>query len=144
MRILTRGATRLLLATLAWGPIAWGAIACARPPATDGGQAGRNAVRSRSDLLTEQEIARAQHGNAFDLIQATRPRWLITRGSDTIHGEPTQVQVLLDGVPIGDLRSLYNINTMGIKFIQFIDGTTASSRWGLGYGQGAIYISTRP
>jgi hypothetical protein len=52
--------------------------------------------------------------------------------------------VYLDNVSLGDKESLKTIATANITYMRWIDGVTASSRWGLNHGAGVIYVSTRP
>ena len=105
---------------------------------------GVGEVPARGDLLTRADMQQAQWSNVYDMVRSLRPRWLQTRGTDTLLGEPGEVQVVVDGVKHGGVNTLRSYPLTGIVFLQFYDGITASSRWGMGFGQGAIYISTRP
>ena len=114
--------------------------ACAsRPPATE--SAGPTSNR---DFLLRDEIDRGQWANSFDLIRNARPQWLRVRGRDTITGDPGTVQVVLDNVRLGGIETLRTLPVSGIVYYQWVDGISASQRWGTGYGQGAIFVSTRP
>jgi len=99
--------------------------------------------RTPSDMILPEEIQRAQYSTAYDLVNALRPQWLRPRGPDTMNGRPAEVQAVLDGMKLGGVSALRNLPTSGIAFVQFFDGPAASTRWGLGFGNGAIYISTR-
>src|SRR5688572_30112849 len=96
--------------------------------------------RARNDLITLDELSRVQWQNAYDLINSLRPNWLRSRGVTTIEGAPTEIQVVLDDVRLGGLTSLRGLPVSGITFIQWFDGISASSRWGLDFSSGAIYI----
>jgi hypothetical protein len=98
---------------------------------------------SRGDLLTLGEMQNRQWSNVYDMVSSLRPRWLQVRGPDTLLGEPGEVQVVVDGVKHGGVGTLRTYPVTGIVLLQFYDGITASSRWGLGFGHGAIHISTR-
>jgi hypothetical protein len=102
-----------------------------------------NEPRTRADLLTQAEMRESQWSNVYDMVRTLRPRWLQSRGSDTVMGEPTEVQVVIDGVKHGGVNTLRTYPLAGIVYIEFFDGITASSRWGLGFGRGAIFVSTR-
>jgi hypothetical protein len=99
--------------------------------------------RGRRDLITEAEIQRAAASNAYDLVSGLRPHWLTTRGPDSILGPSSEIQVVLDGVKIGPVRDLRSLSPVGMVLLQFVDGPTASGRWGLGFGMGAIVITTQ-
>jgi hypothetical protein len=125
-----------------WSLVVWSslAVACAsssRPTA------GAERTRSRSDVITPEEIERAQWANAYDLVNDLRPHWLRPRGATTLSNQPQEVQVVMDGVKLGGVSALRGLAVNGFDFLQYYDPITAASRWGLGFGQGAIYITTR-
>jgi hypothetical protein len=99
--------------------------------------------RTRPDFIDAEEIRRGQYSSAYDLIRNVRPRWMQSRGPDSIMGPRGEVQVLIDDVRLGGVDRLREVPVIGIVYIQFYDPNTAAGRWGLGYGHGAIYISTR-
>jgi hypothetical protein len=101
-----------------------------------------SAPRSRSDLLTAEEIGGGKWANAYDAIQALRGRWLQSRGPDTILGVQGEVQVRVDDMRMGGVAALRNIPAVDVAYAQFIDPTTAAARWGPGHAHGAIYVST--
>jgi hypothetical protein len=129
MRRSARGALLVFLSLTVYG------CASSRPS---------KAPRTRTDLLTAEEIGGGRWANAYDVIQALRGRWLQSRGPDTLLGVPGEVQVRVDDVRMGGVSSLRNIPAMDITYAQFIDPTTAAARWGPGHAHGAIYVSTRP
>jgi hypothetical protein len=88
-------------------------------------------------------MQRVQFNNLYDMVQALRFRWLQTRGPDSINMAPGQVQVRLDDTQLGGVESLRNIAPAGVTSISWVDPTTAAARWGMGYGHGAIVVSTR-
>jgi hypothetical protein len=111
---------------------------------SSGGRSGTpRAARRRADLITLDEIQGRHWANVYELVSALRANWLHERGSDTLVGEPVQVQVHLDDLRLGGVDALRSTPVMGVAYIQYFDPITASARWGLGYGKGAIYISTR-
>jgi hypothetical protein len=114
--------------------------ACAsRSPASES-----TAPASNRDFVLREEIDRGQWANSFELIRNVRPQWLRVRGRDTITGDPGVVQVVLDNVRLGGIESLRTLPVSGIVYYQWLDGISASQRWGTGYGNGAILVSTRP
>ena len=115
---------------------ALGAPACASGPRASSG------TRRGNDVITSEELAKVQFSNLYDVVQALRFRWLQTRGPDSINMQPGQVQVRLDDTQIGGVESLRGIAPTGVVTIQWVDPTTAAGRWGMGYGHGAILVST--
>ena len=132
--MLARWIARLLIFAAAF------AMACR----SSGGRSGASTAAGRGDVITAVEISRTNYSNLFDVIQALRSRWLLTRGPTTILGPSSEVQVHLDDVRLVGVQSLRNLSPVGVQYIQWFDPSTAAQRWGLGYGQGAIYVSTRP
>jgi len=114
--------------------------ACARRAGT----ASTEAPRPRTDLITRADIERTTFTNAYDLVSALRPRWLQSRGPDTLLGQPGEVQVHLNEVRLGGVQTLHDVSTIDIAYIQFFDANDATWRWGIDHGHGAIYISTTP
>lgn len=102
----------------------------------------RPAPRASATLLTEDEISRAAYQNAFELVQALRSNWLRARGTDSLT-RPTEVVVYRDNVRMGGVETLRAMATMDIATIRFIDGISASGRWGLDHGSGVIFVVTR-
>jgi hypothetical protein len=102
------------------------------------------APTSRRDIITREEIQKAQWPNAHELVRNLRPQWLQLRGRDTINGEPGVVQVVMDGVRVGGIEALRTLPLGGIAYLQYFDAITASQRWGTGFGQGAIFVSSSP
>ena len=51
-----------------------------------------------------------------------------------------EVQVYLDGVHLGGVDMLKGISTPAIQYLRYINGTDATTRWGIGHGRGVIFI----
>lgn len=107
----------------------------ARPPEAEA--PGRSSSR-----LGAQEIRTATQPDAFLLVQALRPTWLRKRGTGTITGREV-IKVYRDGVLIGGPEALRQVTTNSIESLEFLDGITATQRWGLDHGNGAIVVTTR-
>jgi hypothetical protein len=95
-------------------------------------------------VITQQEILEHKFETVYDAIQALRPIWLQTRGTNTLMATSTQVQVYLDNNRLGGIETLSTINLSSIVYIRHYDGVEATARWGLDHGQGVIYVSTHP
>lgn len=104
------------------------------------------ATRSLPDrsVITQREILEHRFETVYDAIQALRPIWLQTRGTNSMNATPTQIQVYLDNNRLGGVETLSTINLGSVVYIRHYDGVAATARWGLDHGQGAIYVSTHP
>lgn len=106
--------------------------------------ADASAPSARRDIIAREELDRGQWANAYEAVRNLRPQWLRVRGRDTINSEPGTVQVVLDDVRLGGVDALRTLPLTGVVYFQWLDGISASQRWGTGFGNGAIVISTRP
>ncbi|HEU0076698.1 MAG TPA: hypothetical protein VFQ76_03555 [Longimicrobiaceae bacterium] len=105
----------------------------------------RSASGPRADrnLLTAEQLRESGYINVYQAVEALRSNWLRSKGTDSFTN-PTQVQVYLDNNQLGGVETLRAINTNQIAWVRYYDGLTASGRWGLGHGQGVIFVSTSP
>lgn len=123
---------RLAIAT----GMALAASGCART----GTRSGSTPDRS---IITRAEITERRYNNAFDAVEALRRNWLLARGPDSFQS-PTTVQVYLDQMRLGGIDQLKTIQTSQVSSIRYYDGISATARWGLDHGAGAIVVSTQP
>jgi hypothetical protein len=93
-------------------------------------------------VITQQEILEHKFETLYDAIQALRPHWLQTRGTNSLQATSTQIQVYLDNNRLGGIETLSMINLGSVVYIRHYDGVAATARWGLDHGQGVIYVST--
>jgi hypothetical protein len=127
-----------LIAALLFSP----AGCASRPAGVEAAETPAAAIRR--DIISREEMNKTQWANAYDLVRNLRPQWLRVRGRDTINGEPGEIQVVLDDVRLGATDVLRTIPVSGIAYLQWVEGISASQRWGTGFGNGAILVSTRP
>ena len=80
-------------------------------------------------------------GNAYEVVQRLRPRWLRPRGPASFQGS-APVIVFLDNVHSGTVEFLYGIPVEIISEIRFFDASDATNRWGTGLAGGAIEVLT--
>ena len=124
--------------------------ACASGGSSASSGAGNSGVRRtpqsapsrQANILDSAEIHRQYWATAYDLVSARRQRWLYPRGQDSFV-VPTEVQVLLNGVRMGGPDNLKQIPAVDIIYVEYFDPVTAAARWGQGFGNGAIYVSTQ-
>ncbi len=94
---------------------------------------------SNRQMLTQEEFGSASFRTAYAAVESLRPRWLRSRGSGSFRGS-SQVQVYFNDSRLGGVAQLRNIPISSVSSMQFIDGNTASARWGLNHEDGVIYV----
>jgi hypothetical protein len=135
-----RTALRMLLLASLLGS----AAGCATGATGATGEAGAPRARVRQDLLTREQIQASRATNTYDVVQSMRSSWLRERSNDSLSGSGTKVQVYFDDRRMGGVENLRSIPLPQVAYIRWYDGTAASGRWGLGHGQGVIYVSSQP
>ena len=117
-----------------------GGLACTagKPPS----QIERAGAR-RSDRIGRDEITARAWTDAYEVVATLRPQWLVDRGRDSF-GSGTVIQVVMNGARLGGVAALRRIAPADVEHLQWYDATSATSRWGVGFGKGAIEISSTP
>jgi len=108
----------------------------------------RGGERSRSDLLTREEIMGVQGAtNLYDVVQRLRPRWLRPRAQERSFSMETGIVVYQDQAYLGNESALRQFGPSAAYQLRYLDGPTASATLtGLPaqFVAAAIIISTRP
>ena len=126
MRLLSRSVVLGMLFTMVLG-----ALACA----SGGVQGGRQ--RRSWNVITFEELDGLDVADCHEAIQRLRPAWLRPRAR---RGMP---EVVLDGVPLrADIHALVGIQLNGVQEIRFLSALDATTRFGRGYVNGAILVTT--
>lgn len=115
--------------------------------------------RSGRNVLTREQIQKAQSGNLYEVIQSLRPEWLQTRGTGSMRetargsaegiggeinvrpGIPA-IRTYLDGSRLGDVDALRTVDAGMIGEARFLSPAEATQRWGAGHLHGAILVLT--
>lgn len=119
--------------------------------------AGAGAAAER-DVILAAEIQQRPAANAYELVQALRPQWLRTRGTQNLPGKldpegsgqgvgealGQDVVVYLDHARMGGRSALRGIPLSSVQYIRYFNAAAANYRWGAGHTQGAILVSTQP
>lgn len=114
------------------------AAACSN--ATSGGPSSSGT----RDLLTLDQIQETRLASAFEVVQRLRPNWLRMRATTVPGGgEPLEISVYVDNVRFGGVEALRGMSTESVERMQWIDGPSATQRWGTGNAAGAILVTTR-
>ena len=99
----------------------------------------RSAVKSHC-IRTPRSVSWT---DAYEVVATLRPNWLADRGRDSF-GSGTVVQVVMNGVRMGGVTSLRRVPATEVEHFQYYSATSATTRWGVGFGKGAIELSTTP
>jgi hypothetical protein len=116
---------------------------------------------SRGDAITRDEIARSSARDAYDLVSALRPTWLRLRGDATFHDAPNGTvsggpgavtanilpgdggpKVYLNNGLLGTTSTMHEIPLVSLTEVRFLTPAEASYRFGHGYPDGVILLST--
>jgi hypothetical protein len=92
---------------------------------------------SGPNLLTSEDLAEVSSLSAFDAIQRLRPQWLQARAGQDLP------RVVMNGSLMGGVDNLRSIQVGDLTSMRFRNGRDATTRYGTGYGGGAIELSTR-
>lgn len=92
-------------------------------------------------MISQATIQENRYTTAWDAVQALHSNWLQPHGTDSF-SSPTQVWVYVDNVRVGGVDALRELRTENIGSIRHLDSIAATSRFGVGHGQGAIVVTT--
>ena len=118
--------------------------------ATGGTQTGTTGTtsapsqRGSPDAIGSDELAKVAHNDLYAAISQLRPTFLVTRGASSFgNAAPEVVQVYVDGVRIGDVQALRQINAVDVKEVRHLSATEATQRFGTGNTMGAIVVTRK-
>ncbi len=113
-----------------WFAVVLGASACAST-------GSRGEKRRLQNAITFAELDGQDAVDCYHLIQRLRPRWLRARGGGT-------PEVFIDGAQL--LGGVHALRGMpfggGVEEIRFLSALDATTKFGTGYVNGAILITT--
>ncbi len=108
------------------------------------------AAQRRSNVLTSEEIQRANVGSAYDAVQTLRPRWLqgprelnrMPANADAT-ARPAGISVYVNDVSMGDVDYLKEIPAGTVLELRWLSSFEAASRFGPTEGQSAIVVTLK-
>jgi hypothetical protein len=107
--------------------------------------AAQSKPKSRSNLITQEEIQRAgaSVGNAFQAVELLRPRWLKAREmlllpSGASDPQMSEIHVYVDERDRGDLEYLKTIPAELIYTLQYMSTNEVGARFGPSSGPGIV------
>ncbi|MBC8085810.1 MAG: hypothetical protein H7Z40_00980 [Phycisphaerae bacterium] len=111
------------------------AVACG------GSQRGRPS--GDPDLIQRHQVLSGSYSTAHDVVRGLHPNWLIKRSAGGRNNASTNpIWVFVDGNRYGDVSWLRNVPAATIGSIRRIDGIAATTRWGTGFSEGVLYITS--
>jgi hypothetical protein len=99
--------------------------------------------RRDRNVITREEISSSAEHSALNLIRALRPGMLNDRGKTSISNQDPGIVVFLNDQRYGDLSSLDGIEVNSIEEIRYLSAAQAQQRYGMGYPQGVILVTSR-
>lgn len=136
--------------------VAFSALVCAATSLS--AQNPGNAKKS-STMIVFEEVRASSETNAYDLVQALRPRWLRENNKETIRtkkierpsgnrgereiatvSDEPDILIYLDNTKFGALESLRDISVAGVGSLEFLSPAKATMRWGSGHTKGVIVV----
>ena len=108
------------------------------------------AAQRRNNVLTSEEIQRANVGSAYDAVQTLRPRWLqgprelnrMPANADAA-ARPAGISVYVNEVSMGDLDYLKDIPAVRVLELRWLSPFEAASRFSPTEGQAAIIVTLK-
>ena len=105
-------------------------------------RAGRK-PRIDQQLITRDVIRSTQYTNMYDVVLALRSNWVRVRPAESIQGKSPTIQVYLDNQRLaGGADELRQLSPTNVESVRYFDPITASARWGMDHGAGALYVTT--
>ncbi len=101
---------------------------------------GEEADRSTANRLISQDILDSGQLTLYEAVAKLRPRWLRIRGVTTVQGPPSPIAVFQDNVLVGGIEILHGIRLENVREVRWVTASDATTRWGMGYGSGAIEV----
>jgi hypothetical protein len=97
-----------------------------------------------SKVLTSEDLDEVFQLSAFQAVELLRPIWLRIRGAVSMESSSSQgVRLYVDGNPRGWAKELEGILASDILEMRFLDSREATIRYGTGYPDGVIVVTTK-
>lgn len=124
--------------------------------ATAEAQDAKKKSRNR-DKIEAEELRSMPSTNLYQLIKSKRGHWLNTRGLATMatvsgmgldgssvsQTADPEIVVYVDNARYGTQESLRSLQTDDVDMLEYLNGTSATQRFGTGHVHGAIVVTRR-
>ena len=108
------------------------------------GMAQPGASGGTDDLITRDEMIRANASTVYDGVQKLKPAWFTSRGPTSVTDPtPTVVSVYMNGNEVGTLAFLRGLRPDDINEVRYYDAGEAGVRFGMGHPRGVIEVVPR-
>lgn len=98
----------------------------------------------RNNIVTGDEIMRTGAQTAYAALQRIRPNWLTSRGPTSLtNPTPSYASVYINGVDVGDISYLKQVNVVDVLTMRFYRATEAGARFGRNHPGGVIAVTTK-
>jgi hypothetical protein len=106
--------------------------------------AGVTPLTQDRTLITAPELRATGSAHVYEAVQHLHPEYLRTRGPSTImNGSTMGPAVFVDHSLMGGVEVLADMPLNDVQRIQFVSAWDAATRFGEGYSNGVIEITTR-
>lgn len=96
-----------------------------------GGSSGRGSALGNQTVISEAEIRASNAGNAYELVETLRPRWLRPGPGRSLNLE-TVILVYQDNTRLGGTETLRTLTLPLIHSLRLLDAAQAGTLPGLG------------
>jgi hypothetical protein len=112
---------------------------CGSAGERSGGSEGRNVIS-----LDDIEELSGSYGDAYQIVDRLRPRWLRSRGATSLRDPRAGYPVVyIDGLRFGALQTLREIDAQSVERMELLSSSAATTRFGTGHMGGAILVTSR-
>jgi hypothetical protein len=105
------------------------------------------------DVITRAQLEHSRAYDAYEAIRLIRPQWLRARAPNEVRREAgaqggfapraaDEVQVYRDEQRLGPATSLTQVPISSVQEIRFLNGSDATTRYGIGHTAGALIVTT--
>lgn len=119
------------------------AVALFALPACASSGVQRSTSRRDRNVITREEIAQSPEHSVYNVIRTLRPGMLNQRGNTSLANLDPGIVVFLDGQRFGAISSLDGMEASTVEEIRYLGAAEAQARYGTGYPQGVILITSR-
>jgi hypothetical protein len=104
--------------------------------------AGGDAPRRSADVITQEELSAIETLSVREAILRLRPAWLRSRGAVSVAGADDQLpKVMINEAP-SDIGVLETLRSQDVVLLRFVSASDATTRYGTGYVNGLIQVTT--
>lgn len=100
-----------------------------------------NEARDRN-VISLEEIEAYHEDNVYHLVERLHPAWLRGRGQLSLT-RSSEVRVYVNDIDRGNVDALKDLLPTEVARIEFLNGASATARYGTGHANGVILVTLR-